>query len=285
MQLHDKSSEEETRKSNCVSEENVVGPCRQDYGNGVVNSSVRDKSHIFHPEREHQELLFRGITSWRDGKNERREKIEIPNYRTSSEKESKKDDDIIFKCRNQGKNERLCKYLGPLCRNGTLEGSSWDPKTSCYIVLPDDRSKWKNNSSMSSLSDNNEFDTTCSNPSLVAEMIANESDRIRIATSLGIKIQSDDLQINSIRSYLMDVAQCGFNHIIIIGEFYCGLLFLDCFERVFRWDAMNGILVFMGDFFKAVSEKPCEILWGVLEDGTVWELKSGIYTYFALFFI
>ncbi|CAG8746045.1 2383_t:CDS:1, partial [Rhizophagus irregularis] len=41
----------------------------QDYGNGeeFISSSVHDKSHIFHPEREHQELLF-DITSWRDGK-------------------------------------------------------------------------------------------------------------------------------------------------------------------------------------------------------------------------
>ncbi|GBC26942.2 hypothetical protein RIR_jg18041.t1 [Rhizophagus irregularis DAOM 181602=DAOM 197198] len=42
---------------------------QQDYGNGeeFISSSVHDKSHIFHPEREHQELLF-DITSWRDGK-------------------------------------------------------------------------------------------------------------------------------------------------------------------------------------------------------------------------
>lgn len=283
IQLHGKPSEEETRKSDCVSGENAVGPCRQDYGNGgeSVSSSVHDKSHIFHPEREHQELLFRGITSWRDGKYERRETIEIPNYQTSIEKESTKDEDSIFECRNHEKNERLRKFLGPLCGSDSLEGSSWVEKA-CYFVLPDNRSKWRNNSSMSSLSDNNEFDTSCNNPSLVTEIILNESDRIRIATFLGIKIQSEDLQINRIRSYLMEIAYCGFNHIIIIGKTYCGLLFLDCYERVFRWDSQNGILVFMGDFFK---EKPCEILWGVLEDGTVWELESGNYTYFALFFI
>ncbi|PKY52344.1 hypothetical protein RhiirA4_469922 [Rhizophagus irregularis] len=170
-----------------------------DYGIGeeFISSSVHDKSHIFHPVREHQELLF-DITSWRDGKYERREKIEIPNYQTSSEKESKKDEDIIFKCQNQGKNGRLRKFLGPLCRSGILEGRKL--LTSCYIVLPDDRPNWRNNSSMPSLSDNNSFDTSCNNPPLVAEMTANESD--------GIKIQSDDQIMVSVDvdcSYLMEV--------------------------------------------------------------------------------
>jgi hypothetical protein len=115
-------------------------------------------------------------------------------------------------------------------------------------------------------------------------MIANESDRCRIATSLDIEIQSNDLRKDNIRYYIMEIVLCGFNHIIVIGSCHCGLLFLYCYERVFRWDSMTGgVILFFGNFFKAVSEKPCEVVWGVSGDGTVWELelKSGIYTYFA----
>ncbi|GES80607.1 hypothetical protein GLOIN_2v1883854 [Rhizophagus clarus] len=40
-----------------------------------------------------------------------------------------------------------------------------------------------------------------------------------------------------------------FNHIIIIGECYAGLLFLDCYGRVFEWNnSMCGILWPLGDY-------------------------------------
>jgi len=117
-------------------------------------------------------------------------------------------------------------------------------------------------------------------------MIENESDRCRIAKSLNIEIRSAGLQKDYIYHDIMDIAQCGFNHIIIIGSCYCDLLFLDCYERVFRWDSMTDVLWFIGNFSKAVLEKPYGkpygVPWGVSGDGTVWELETGTYTCFYL---
>src|SRR5579862_205011 len=91
----------------------------------------------------------------------------------------------------------------------------------------------------------------------------------RIAKSLDIEIQSGDLQ-DIVYRYLLNIAQCGFNHIIIIGSHYCDLFFLDCYERVFRWEAMTDVLMFFGSFFNIASEKP--VPWGVLSDGSVFLL-------------
>jgi hypothetical protein len=284
MQLQGKSSNEEIRKPGRISEENAVGPYEKIGGNGKLeggNSSSHSKSHILRLEGERQELLFRGIYLWKDRKNESREERNIQHDQTSRGRESKNDENNVFKCPNRGKIRRLLTILGPLFRVGTLEGASWKEdysKTPCYFVLPDSKPKWRINESMSLLSHDNRFDLFGNNPSLEVEMIENEPDRFRVAKFLGIKIQSSDLKKDKIYDYLLDIAQCGFNHIIIIGSCYCDLFFLDCYERVFRWEAMTDMLWFFGSFFSAISEKP--VPWGNSLDGTVWEL-SGIYAYFA----
>jgi hypothetical protein len=105
-------------------------------------------------------------------------------------------------------------------------------------------------------------------------MFANESDRYRIANSLDIEVQSSDLRKDNIHLYTMEIARCGFNHIIVIGETYCGLLFLDCYGRVFNWDCMVDALMFWGEFSKAVLENSHGVLWGVAGDGSVFLLDS-----------
>ncbi|CAI2169636.1 3136_t:CDS:2 [Funneliformis geosporum] len=95
MQLQGKSSNEEIRKPGRISEENAVGPCGKITGNGELeggNSSNHGKSHILHSEGERQELLCRGINSWKDRKNESREQRDIQHDRTSRKRESKNDE-------------------------------------------------------------------------------------------------------------------------------------------------------------------------------------------------
>jgi len=260
IQSQCKASKNEIPKSDCISGGNAVGPCEQDFENGGGSSlSSRGKPHILGPEREDREILFRGINTVRDSSNERRENTDVRNQQTSSESESRNDEHIIFKCPNQQKIGRLLTILGPLFRVGTLEGSSWKedyPKTPCYFVLPDSKPKWRIDASMSPLSYDNRFDSSGNNPTLVVEMIENESDRYHIAKSLNIEIRSGGLQKDYIHHDIMDIAQCGFNHIIIIGSCYCDLLFLDCYERVFRWDSMTDVLWFIVNFSKVVLEKP-----------------------------
>ncbi|CAG8570041.1 9719_t:CDS:1, partial [Funneliformis caledonium] len=175
MQLQGEFSNEEIRKPSRTSGENAVGPCGQITENGGgENSSNHGKSHILRSEGERQELLFRGINSWKERRNERRENLGIQNERTSSERESKIDEKNVFKCPNREKIGRLLTILRPLFRVGTLEGSSWKedyPKTSCYFVLPDSTPKWRIEASMSPLSYDNRFDSSGNNPTLVVEMI------------------------------------------------------------------------------------------------------------------
>lgn len=278
MQLQDKSSNEEIRKPGRISEENGVDPCEKIGGNGGLeggNCSNHGKSLILRSEGERQELLFRGINSWKDRRIESREQRGIQYNQTSSGRESKNDEIDTFKCQNREKIQRLLPILGPVLRIGALVGSSWKedyPKTSCYFVLPDSKPRWKIDKTMPLLSYDNRLDLSGNNPTLEVEMIENESDRFRIAKFLGIEIQSDDLQKDDIYRYLLDIAQCGFNHIIIFGSDFCDLFFLDCYERVFRWEAMTNVLWFFGSFFNAISEEP--VPWGVSLDGTVWELSD-----------
>ncbi|RGB42250.1 hypothetical protein C1646_810091 [Rhizophagus diaphanus] len=254
-------------------------------GGDLESLSICDKFHIFRSEEENQELLFRGIASWQVWRNEGRENTGIRKCQGSIEAESGDDGINIFKCQNQKKiGESL---LGPVLRIGALEGSSWKenyPKTSCYFVYPDRKPKWTTNTSMFPVSIDNRFDSSGNNPSLFLEMLENVLDRYLIANFLDIKLQSiksdDHLQKDNIRLYAMDIALCGFNHIIVIGETYCGLLFLDCYGRIFKWDAMTDALVFYGNIFKESLGKSRGVLWGVSGDGSVWEL-SGIYAYFA----
>ncbi|PKY50377.1 hypothetical protein RhiirA4_406420, partial [Rhizophagus irregularis] len=83
--------------------------------------------------------------------------------------------------------------------------------------------------------------------------------RCYIANSLGYEIldKDQDDYINYIKEelniYIEEVMEYGFDHIIIIGEQDCGILFLDCFGRVFILDAMSSTLVFHGGYFKGVE--------------------------------
>ncbi|CAG8612524.1 9681_t:CDS:2 [Paraglomus occultum] len=204
MQLQSKASKKEIRKPSCTSSERVIDTCGQDNGNGgeSVRSTSHDKFNIFHSEEQHYLFGASIRDEWGTTKEERRQLFEM----------------------NKGPAKRREENY---------------PKSPCYFVLPDSTPKWKCNCSMPSVSNRDRFDSYGNNPSVVVEMIANESDRYRIATSLDIQIQNY------------------------------------CYERVFRWDSMNGLLLFFGKFFKAVSEKSCEeAAWMVSGDRTVWEFDE-----------
>ncbi|CAG8562685.1 1178_t:CDS:2 [Funneliformis mosseae] len=76
MQLQGEFSNEEIRKPSRTSGENAVGPCGKITENGGgENSSNHGKSHIFRSEGERQELLFRGINSWKERRNRKNWKV------------------------------------------------------------------------------------------------------------------------------------------------------------------------------------------------------------------
>ncbi|CAG8469798.1 11036_t:CDS:1 [Racocetra fulgida] len=102
----------------------------------------------------------------------------------------------------------------------------------------------------------------CNNPLIVVKKIMSESDSFHVATSLYLKLQSESLQDDVICyvkedliCYIKEIKQYSFNHSIIIGECYCGMLFLDCYSRVFDLDSMMNVLWFLRNYFEIKSKE------------------------------
>ena len=71
--------------------------------------------------------------------------------------------------------------------------------------------------------------------------------------------------------YLESVQEFGFDHIIVIGKKpnYGGILFLDCYERVFTWDMMTDMLFPQGNSLKEASSARWGRPWIVDDDGSI----------------
>lgn len=67
----------------------------------------------------------------------------------------------------------------------------------------------------------------------------------RIATLFKLKILDSDPK--ELTYYIRSIAKFYFDHIIIIGETNCGIIFLDCYDRVFLWDDENLLLWPLGN--------------------------------------
>ncbi|CAG8625766.1 4278_t:CDS:1, partial [Paraglomus occultum] len=151
-------------------------------------------------------------------------------------------------CPNTGGTYELSTFLGQLFRVGTLARTNWtteEPTTPCCLIQPDHIFTQNADGDhvpvhqVPAGSRQDEPHGRCKNDLMVVEKIKNESDARRIAKSILyelIKKESD------VTDYLECIQRFGFNHIIIIGEHKNGLLFLDCYGRVFYWDAMVGLL-------------------------------------------
>ena len=117
------------------------------------------------------------------------------------------------------------------------------------------------------------------NQLMLVEKIACESDRLRVASSIGIEIKNE-ISPEDIVDDIQHVKQYGFDHIIIIGEVDCGFFFLDCFGRAFKWDSMEFLLWPLGNYLKD-SRLRLGVPWGVAigqdgDDGVVFEVKRGM---------
>jgi hypothetical protein len=82
------------------------------------------------------------------------------------------------------------------------------------------------------------------------------------------------------------VKWCGFDHIIIIGSVYCGILFVDCYGRLFKWDSMEFLLWPLGNYLKD-SRLRLDVAWGISgrngNDGVLFEVKRGMCINFVHF--
>ncbi|PKK73619.1 hypothetical protein RhiirC2_709503 [Rhizophagus irregularis] len=122
---------------------------------------------------------------------------------------------------------------------------------------------------------------TCGGDSpMVIEVIANECERNVFASYINHG-DCDVLNINcikpgsSLEDYVEEVQEYGFNHIILIGEREHGIIFLDCYGRLFTLDTMTGVLWPLGDNFEEAVKKPWtgELAWSVDEAGTIFEVE------------
>ncbi|RIA83650.1 hypothetical protein C1645_742911 [Glomus cerebriforme] len=158
----------------------------------------------------------------------------------------------------------LSIQLGPLLRVDTLEGNARKRKQPCHLVLPDDRPKiWrlKDDTSVCQVSASDGFDEGHGhrgNSSMVIDTIT-KFNRCHIANSTGFKLHDED-QVDYISyikkkliGYIEEVKRYGFDHIIVIGELNYGLLFLDCFGRMFNLESLTSELFLLGDCSKRME--------------------------------
>ncbi|CAG8617181.1 3832_t:CDS:2, partial [Acaulospora colombiana] len=112
------------------------------------------------------------------------------------------------------------------------------------------------------------------NPFMLVEIIANKKDRKRVANYLNCNIGGGDP--STCICYMEIVKRYGFDHIIIIGERYAGILFLDCYGRVFEWESMCNVLWSLGDYRNEATKesRTSRVIWGLESDGTIVEFED-----------
>ena len=185
------------------------------------------------------------------------------------------DIDVVSRksCPNKETIERMSPSLGQLFRIGTLACTNWtteEPTTPCCFIQPNNIFTRDGVQvpvhQVSEGSGQDEPHGRCKNSLMVVEKIKNESDACRIAKSVWYKLINKE---SSTDGYLKSIKKFGFDHIIIIGEHENGLLFLDCYGRVFDWNAMVALLRPLG---KNLDE--CDfttLVWYVEPDKTITE--------------
>ncbi|PKY48988.1 hypothetical protein RhiirA4_464766 [Rhizophagus irregularis] len=181
-------------------------------------------------------------------------------------------------CPNTERVRIMQASLGKLCRDYGLDSSPWTqiPKKSCKLVLPDDIDGDSDDMSQVQMdSKDDEMLGVLNDPRnslMLVEMIACESDICRVSSSIGFEIKIK-VPLENLIVYIKRVKEYGFNHIIIIGELYCGMLFLDCYGRLFEWDHMQYLLFPLGDYLKKDFQINPVVAWKAAGE-FVFEIKT-----------
>ncbi|RHZ60309.1 hypothetical protein Glove_355g80 [Diversispora epigaea] len=188
-------------------------------------------------------------------------------------------------CPNQTRIENLQVTFGKLFRIGTLENTIWTKKIltkPCNYVLAHLNPTQENGktievqestSKISRYGKKNEV--FCNIMFMTVDTFANDSDRRNIAFFIGCGLPGDSDDPEELLSYMMGVAKFGFNHIIIIGEIEYGMIFLDCYGRVFLWEDMSQMLWPMGNSLEdaRLNDGKDNLYRIALNDGTVEEFE------------
>ncbi|CAI2194225.1 10660_t:CDS:2, partial [Funneliformis geosporum] len=181
-------------------------------------------------------------------------------------------------CPNRGTIKALQSRFGKLLRIGSLGGDAWKPTTpskTCHLVHAHSRytkegsSIIKNQGSMSQVPVCEKTDGTASRCRDTSMLVDKFEDISRIATLLKFEILDEDPK--ELTYYITCIAKFYFDHIIIIGETNCGVIFLDCYGRVFLWDDENLLLWPLGNSPEEASKYTIKG-----KDRLGWFVKNGI---------
>ncbi|CAB4384492.1 unnamed protein product [Rhizophagus irregularis] len=183
-------------------------------------------------------------------------------------------------CPNTGKINELQSSFGELCRVGIMGSITWRnelPREACRLVYAHP-CPVKNQVSMCLASESVENDVLqrdCKDILMVVETFSNEQVCRQVASSYGYKLPADSCDPRELVSYIKQVAEFGFNHIIIIGELDYGMAFMDCFRRLFQWDVMMLMLWPLYNYSsKEADIRNNKFAWFVENDGIVYEMAS-----------
>ncbi len=88
-------------------------------------------------------------------------------------------------------------------------------------------------SKMSASSERDESERLCHHLPMLVDTFVNKSVCRDIAASIGCKFPIRSNEPEKLTYYMECIAEYGFEHIIFIGEMIYGIVFLDCYGRVF----------------------------------------------------
>ncbi|CAB4384407.1 unnamed protein product [Rhizophagus irregularis] len=117
---------------------------------------------------------------------------------------------------------------------------------------------------------------------MVVDTFVDESVRRNLASYILCDLPTNSADPDKLGCYYKCVAEFGFNHIIVIGEMLYGLLFIDCYRRVFQWEDMEQVLWPVGDSLEDMKPYKDLVVWTV-EDGIVYEISKGMSTGIVIF--
>jgi hypothetical protein len=176
--------------------------------------------------------------------------------------------------------------LGKLLQVGTMSGSTWTMseilEKPCNFILPDNQMQDSSRQISKDCKDHKDSH-------MMVEIIIYKTDRDRILKSLNFdgsydKIPNNPNELfhyvkNNLASYIEEIEEYGFNHIIIFMEFYFGIAFLDCYGRVFAIECIDGVLSLFGNYFEVVEITAKRRInkfmkWLVEYDGSVIDITS-----------
>ncbi|RIB17667.1 hypothetical protein C2G38_2037550 [Gigaspora rosea] len=164
-------------------------------------------------------------------------------------------------CPNTGTIGKMQASFGKLLRIGSLGGDSWKKKS--FTENPTTMSQVQ-------LCEGKNGRTSRCNDSLI--LVDAFKDNSRIATLVNYEVLDSDPK--ELIYHIRCVANFGFDHIIIIGETEYGMIFLDCYGRVFLWENESQTLWPLGDSSEEASKrivKGVDQLSWFEDNGTVYE--------------